>query len=106
QLDGSIDPLAVIQLDGRVDRRATVAALPGPPLSVRIEVLERETDRVHDLVATGTLRILPVFGHLVTQRQRLAGPARGILQRPNVGRRLRRRSAEDVFKDPHASLDG
>ena len=105
QLDGSIDLLAVIQFDGRVDRSATVASLPGPPLSVCIEVLQRETDRVHDLVATRTLRILPVERHLVTQRQGLSGPAGRILQRRNVGRGLRRGSAEDVFKDPDASLD-
>src|SRR5580698_10230775 len=77
---------------GRIDRNAAVAALLGPPGSVRIEILERESDRIHQLVAARAGLILAMQGHLFAQgHDLLAGVA--VFERRNVRWRLRRRRA-------------
>ena len=72
QLDRAVDLLCrpTASTDG-IDRHAAVAALLGPPLAVGVEVLEREPDRVHQLVAAGARLVLAVQRHLLAQRHDL-----------------------------------
>ena len=82
----------------------------GPPGLARapgadgVEVLEREADRIHHLVAAGADRVRPMLRHLLAHRARLLSFL-GLLQRRHVGRRRRRRRAEDVVEDPLAAHD-
>src|SRR5436190_15216317 len=105
QSGGSIDLGAIPQFDGGVDGSSTVTTLLGSPLCVGIKVFQRETDRVHEFVATGTRLIFPVYRHLLTQCENFLRPGDTVLQRRNVRWRFRRRGAEDVFQNPYASLD-
>ena len=65
QRHDTIDAGAVGELARRVDRRAGVL---GAPRAHGVEVLERESDRIHDLVAAGACRIRAVLGHLLPHR--------------------------------------
>jgi Nif-specific regulatory protein len=56
QSNRAVHLLPVEQFHLHVDGHAAVAALLGAPARVGVEVLEREPDRVHDFVATGTRR--------------------------------------------------
>ena len=68
----------------------------------RVEVLEREAQRIHDLVADGARRVRPVLFHPLAQRVRLA-VVLVFLERRHVGRRRQRRRAEQVVQDPFAA---
>src|SRR5215471_17960655 len=50
KLDGSVDLRAVPQDGRRVQQDSAFAALLGPPLRVGIEIFERESDGIHQLV--------------------------------------------------------
>ena len=90
---------AVGQLAARVDRRARIL---GAPPADAVVVLQREPDRIHPGVAGGADGVGPVHLHLLAHRQHLA--VRRRLQLRNVGRRRRRRRAEQVLENPLAAL--
>jgi hypothetical protein len=76
----------------------------GAPGADRVEVLERESQRIHLRVARGAGWILPVI--LEPRPDRLAFSLRSLVaERRHVWRRRRRRSAEDVFEQPLAAQD-
>ena len=78
----------------------TVLVAPAPD---RVEVFEREAERVHTAMAGGADRVLPVRLHPLAQRRR---PGRvALLQRRDVGRRRRRRRAEQRFEHPLPAQD-
>src|SRR5206468_3881489 len=91
---------------GRVDGRSATAALMRAPSAIRVEVVEREADRIHDLVTAGARRILAMDRHLIAQREHLARILVRILEGRDVWRRLWRRRAEDVLEHPDTALDG
>src|SRR5678815_1064104 len=82
---------AVVQLPLRVERHGVLAI--SPPAG-HVEVVERETDRIHVLMARAARDVLAVQLHALTGRQRLAILAiRRLVERRNVRRRWRRRHA-------------
>ena len=90
----------IAQAARAVDRRGRRAARPSsrpacPPSIVappadRVELLEREPQRIHHGVAARARRILPVLLHPLAHRARLLA-ARALGQIGHVGRRRRRR---------------
>src|SRR5688572_22134399 len=79
--------------------------LLGAPAPDRVEVLHREADRVHDLVAARTERPLGVQMHLLAQRARMRLRPGLFLERRHDGRRRWDRRADDVLEDPYAALN-
>src|SRR4030095_11818325 len=65
QCHDAIDVRPVGQFTRCVDRYTGVLGAPGPD---GIEVLQRETDRIHDLVTTGAGRIRSMLRHLLPHR--------------------------------------
>ena len=60
--------------------------------------------RIHQLVAAGAGRVRAVLRHPLAHREHAAFGV-GVLQRRHVGRRRRRRRAEDVLENPLAAQD-
>ena len=85
--------------------RSAIAAVLCSKTAIGGKVLEGETHRVEELVATCTRLILPVQGLLLTYSQNFSRFTRGVFQRRNVRRRFRRGCAEDIVQYPHAPLD-
>ena len=89
-------------------RRSAIVALIGAPLVVfapppgRIEVLQREAQRIHRGVAARADGVAPVLLHALAQRSRLA--LRVVLfQGRHVRRRRRRRRPQQRLEDPLAA---
>ena len=72
------------------------------PLSDGIEILERESDRVHHFVAARADRIGAVLFHAFAQRQRFAIAI--FFERRNIGRRRSGRNSEQIRENPFAAL--
>ena len=65
------------------------------PFADRIEILEREAERIHPLMARRARRVLPMKLHPLPQRLRLTVGAR-FFQRRHIERRRRRRRPEQL----------
>src|SRR5204863_7901769 len=87
------------------DRHPALSALLRSPGAVGVEVLQRESDRVHQLVAACTGFIFAVQRHLLPQSHHLFF-AITVFKRWHVRRRLRRWCTEDIFEYPHTALHG
>ncbi len=101
QRHDTVDPGSVRELTRCIDGCTSILGAPGPD---SVEVLQRETDRVHDLVTTGAGRIGAMLRHLLPHRLWLL-PLFVFFERRDVGRRRRRRGAENVLQDPFAAND-
>ena len=78
----------------RADRGSIIApASARAPAADAVEVLQRQTDRIHEFVTTRARRALPVRLHALAHGLRLA---RLLVERRHVGRRLRRRRTQNV----------
>src|SRR5215831_16148995 len=86
-----------------VDGRARIEVLASP-CSDRVEILERESQRVHDAVTRITRWIRAMLLHDFANRFRFLAFL-VFLESFNVGRRRRRRRAGDVFQDKGAAKD-
>jgi hypothetical protein len=87
---------AVGELAGRIDRASGLARAPRTD---GVEVLEREADRIHHLVAARAHRIRAMLRHQLAHAFRhLAGLV--LLQRGHIGQRRRGRRAENVLQHP------
>src|SRR5439155_20814549 len=83
-----IQPGTVHQNAGRIDRAWSIIHAP---FAGQVEVLERETDRIHDLVARSANRITAMLFHTLANRGFIAATAVALFQRRHVWRRQRRR---------------
>src|SRR5262245_16195471 len=92
---------AVDKYADRVDRLPLVFR---SPMTDRIKVLERDADRIHDLVAALAGLDRTMHFHLLAQRERLAAFARRIQRRYRERRWIRRLDADDVLKHPLPTL--
>src|SRR5215467_3125625 len=97
-----MEPSAVDHLARWVDREPGIR---GAPLAGAVEVLEREPDRIHNFVAGGAHGIAAMLLHPIANRSRLH-PHNGFSKRRNVRRRQRWRTAQNIFENPLATLDG
>ena len=100
QRDDAVNGRAVGQLSRRVDR---TAGFLRAPRADRVEVLEREADRIHHLVAasrTSGWRDAPPSARAASSASDLL---RCRLQLRHVRWRRRHRQAHDVLEDPFAA---
>ena len=97
-------PSTVVPSASSPDASMRPARLARPPRADGVEVLEREADRVHHLVAACAHRIRAMLRHQLAHRLRLVVRARSPSAR-HVRRRRRRRRAEHVLEDPLAAHD-
>ena len=102
QRDDTVDLGAIDKLSRRVDRRPFVSRAPGAD---RVEILERQSQRIHQLVAARARRACPVLLEALADRMRLRRRAL-LFERRYVGRRRGRRRAEQVVENPLAADDG
>ena len=95
------EPAAVGKPAGRVDRR------PGfdrSPAADRVELLERQAERIHQVVARGADRRCSRCSASRSRTDEVA--VHGVvLQRRHVGQRRRRRDAEKIVEDELAAQD-
>ncbi len=85
QVDGPVDDRAIRELARRVDRDAGLAILDAPGAD-RVEVLEREAERIHDAVAAVAGGIGAMHLEPLADRLRLLAFL-GLGERLDVGRR-------------------
>ena len=76
------------------------ASVVRPVSPDQIEIFERESDRVHDLVAGRAHRIVAMLFHPLAAPRRLVSRRRSRIQRRNVRRRQRRRACRGCFPEP------
>src|SRR5262245_15453675 len=69
----TLESRAVGKRRRRVDRRVVADR---PPFAERVEVLEREAERIHPLMTRRARRVLPMQFHALAERARLALGAR------------------------------
>ncbi len=102
QRDHAVDLRPVSQFARRVDDRAGVSRAPRPD---GVEVFQGEPDGIHHLVTARARGVRAVLHHLLTHRP--GGLARfGFLERGDVGRRRRRRRAENILEHPLPTENG
>ena len=94
QAHRAVQRAAVVHLAARVHRHEAVVL---PPPAGGVEVLERQADRVHDLVAARARRVFAMLLHALAHRQH-GFVVHRFRQRRHVGRRQRRRSAQQHFE--------
>ena len=104
QIVRSFDRRAVRQLTGSIDRRQRVGVV-GAELSHRVEILQREPERIHHAVTGETRRIRAVL--LEPRPQCLRRLAASVLRQcRDVERRVGRRRAEQAVQYPGATQHG
>src|SRR5262249_49172560 len=91
---------AVRKSTGNINRRSIFQITP---TANRVVILERETNRIHQVVATRAIRTGTMFGKTLPNRQ--AFGKRIFLQRRRVRRRRWRRRAEQIAENPMAAND-
>ncbi len=100
QRDDPVDLGAVGELSRRIQRNPGLTRAPG---ARRIEILEREPEGIHHLVAPRAGRTGAVPFHALTQGARRLIVA--LLERGHVGKWRRWRRAEHVLENPFAAED-
>ena len=95
ELVGALKLRSVGKHARRVDGQMSFAR---PPLPDAIEVFERESERIHPLMAPRTDRVLAVCFHPLAHRLLRALPRARLRERRHIRRRRRRRRAEDVVE--------
>src|SRR5262249_50730463 len=100
EVGGAAEFGAIEELAFGIDREAAVI---GAPDADRIEVFEREADGIHQLVARRAGFVLAVLLHALAPGDWLFVVS-SLLERRYVGRRRRRRGAEQNFHDVLATL--
>src|SRR5262245_12462296 len=95
QLNHAVHFRSVSQFARRIDSAVSLAKSPGAD---GIEILESESNGIHNLVAGRARGIDAMLSHLLAHGSRLLSSS-SLLQRRHVGRRWRNRQAENVFKN-------
>src|SRR5262249_29722053 len=98
QLLGTFERLAVRQHAGGVDGRFAVQRPPGAD---GVVIFKAKAQGVHALMAGSATRIGPVLLHALPQS---SGQFFALLQLRDIGRRWRRRGAEQILQYPLASF--
>ncbi len=89
---------AIGQTSGGVDRGAFFGR---PPAADRVESLQRQTRRIHQVVARGALRVGAMLGEALANGQVAVDCV--VLEGRHIGQRRRRRHAEQVVENPFAA---